>query len=694
MSSKITSEHLCRAAAVYIRQSTLTQVLENTESQRRQYELVEAARAAGFASVMVIDDDLGRSGSGAAERPGFQKLAAAVCAGTVAAVFCIEASRLARNGRDWHHLIDLCALAGAVVVDPDGVYDPRMINDRLLLGLKGTMSEYELSLLRQRGLAARDAKAGRGELRFTLPPGYCWGENARIEIDPDERVAGAIRLVFEKFRELGSARQVYLWFLHCGLSLPVVRRNCDARQIEWRPAAYHTVHQLLKSPVYAGAYAFGRTRGRTRIVDGRARKTGGHKVPITDWAVLLRDHHEGYITWEHFEENQRLLLENAHMKKRTARKSGRGGRALLSGLVRCGRCGRMMRVFYQSRAGHPYRYQCRGESNGTGLCVGIGGLRIDRAVAAQILEAVSVHAVEAALEAAEQVERAEIERRRAVERELEEAQYEAALAARRYELVDPGKRHVARELEARWNTALERVEQIGQRLVGVDAGRASRPRIDRAALMELAQDLPAVWNAPTTRMGTKQRLLRVLVEEVLISLDDETNQTVVTIHWVGGRHSETRVARVRNRRSASESQPNAVDVIRKLGGHCPDRELAVTMNRMQCRSDDGGTWTMMRVRELRERMGIAEFAAATAGPETISIDETAQRLGICVGSVRRLIREGKLPATQLMPWAPWKVPVEVLESETVQIGVQEIVARRPGRTKQLQDVKTLRLPGI
>lgn len=268
------------------------------------------------------------------------------------------------------------------------------------------------------------------------------------------------------------------------------------------------------------------------------------------------------------------------------------------------------------------------------------------------------------------------------QRELEEAQYEAALAARRYELVDPGKRHVARELEARWNTALERVEQIGQRLVGLDAERASRPRIDRAALMELAQDRRAVWNAPTTHTGTKQRLLRVLVEEVLISLDDEAHQTVVTIHWVGGRHSETRVARVRTARSAAERRPSAVDVIRKLGGRCPDRELAVTMNRMRCRSDDGGTWTMMRVRELRERMGIEEFAGPTAGPETISIDGTAQRLGLCAGSVHRLIREGTLPASQPMPWAPWKVPVEALESEPVQIGVQEIVGRCPGRAKQ------------
>ena len=208
------------------------------------------------------------------------------------------------------------------------------------------MSEYELSLLRQRGLAARDTKAARGELRFTLPPGYCWGESGRIEIDPDERVAGPIRLVFEKFRDLGSSRQVYLWFLAAGLSLPVVRRNAVTRHIEWRPAAYHTVHQVLKSPIYAGAYAFGRTGGRTRIVAGRARKTEGHKRAMADWGVLLRDNHEGYIAWERFEENQRTLLENAHMKKCASRKSGRGGRALLTGLARCGRCGRMIRVFY------------------------------------------------------------------------------------------------------------------------------------------------------------------------------------------------------------------------------------------------------------------------------------------------------------------------------------------------------------
>ena len=429
---------LQRKAIVYVRQSTPQQVQMNLESQRRQYELVDVARRRGFTNVETIDDDLGRSGSGLIDRPGFQKLVALVCSGSVGAVYCIEASRLARNGRDWHHLIDLCALVGALVVDGDGTYDPRLVNDRLLLGLKGTMSEYELSLLRQRGLAARDSKAKRGELRFTLPPGLCWSEAGRIEFDPDERVVGAIRMVFSKFRELGSARQVFLWLRQCQLTLPVVIRNATTCRIVWK-LAYHTVLQVLQNPLYAGAYAFGRTTNRTSVVDGRAHKTSGHRKPMPSWQVLLKGNHAGYISWDEFEENQRMIVENAHMKKRAARKSARGGRALLTGLARCGRCGRMMRVFYGSRVQYSHRYQCRGDDSHIGsiLCIGIGGVRVDRAVAVKILEAVSDSAIDAAILAADQIARNGDEVRKALVREIEEARYEASLASRRYEAVDP-----------------------------------------------------------------------------------------------------------------------------------------------------------------------------------------------------------------------------------------------------------------
>lgn len=290
-------------------------------------------------------------------------------------------------------------MAGTLVIDPDGAYDPRLVNDRLLLGLKGTMSEYELSLMRQRGIAARDSKAKCGEYRFMLPPGFSWSETGRIEIDPDDHVGEAVRLVFAKFRELGSARLVFLYFRTANIRMAVVLRNVDICKIVWKTPAYHSVMQILHNPLYAGAYAFGRRAQRTEIVDGRARKINDLARPQADWNVLLRDNHPGYITWQEYEANRALLLENAHIKKTCARKSARGGRALLTGLMRCGRCGRMMRVFYGMGKGNSHRYLCRGDDGhvGSGLCIGIGGVRVGRPLALQILEAVSHHAIDAAV---------------------------------------------------------------------------------------------------------------------------------------------------------------------------------------------------------------------------------------------------------------------------------------------------------
>lgn len=695
MSPKIGADHLARVAVVYVRQSTMGQVVGNLESQRRQYDLAGAARTAGFKSVTVIDDDLGRSGSGSVERPGFDRLVAMVCSGDVGAVYCIEASRLARNGRDWHHLIDLCALAGALVIDPDGAYDPRIVNDRLLLGLKGTMSEYELSLMRQRGLAARDSKARRGEFQFMLPPGFCWSEPGRIEIDPDEHVQEAVRMVFAKFRELASARQVFLWFRSADIKMPVVRRNTGVYKVAWKSPAYHTVVQILHNPLYAGAYAFGRRGQRTQIVDGRAHKVNGIRKPEQEWSVLLRDHHAGYITWREYEANQKLLLENAYMKKNCARKSARGGRALLTGLMRCGRCGRMMRVFYGMGKGHSHRYQCRGDDGhvGAGLCIGIGGVRVDRAVALQLLEAVSDRAVEAAIFASDQIERSTNDIIAAAERDLEAARYEASLAARRHEMVDPAKRFVARELEARWNGALEKVAEIESRIEDLRATAAARPKIDRAALMQLAHDLPAAWNAPTADTRTKQRLLHILIQEIVCDLDDAANEVVLLIHWTGGRHSELRAPRNYGGCCVpTEPPPSAVEAIRKLAVRWNDRDVAVSLNRMRCRTSDGETWTTVRVRETRERLGIPEGGHVDDG--MISLVKAADRLNICLGSARRLVDRGILPATQMMKGSTWLVPSAALDTPAVRQGAQDVIARRPKIFENYQYDKLIRLPGL
>jgi hypothetical protein len=464
----------------------------------------------------------------------------------------------------------------------------------------------------------------------------------------------------------------------------------------WKTPAYHSVMQILHNPLYAGAYAFGRTGPRTRIADGRACTTNGYRKPRAEWSVLLPDHHRGYITWQEYEENQRLLLENAYMKKNCARKSGRGGRALLSGLMRCGRCGRMMRVFYGMGKGNAHRYQCRGDDGhvGAGLCIGIGGVRVDRAVALQCLEAVSDHAVEAAILAADHKASESDQVIAAAERDLEAARYEASLAARRYELVDPAKRHVARELEARWNGALERVAELEQRIVDLRATATKRPEVDRELLVRLARDLSAAWNAPSTDMATKQRLIRVLIQEVVCELDDTANEAVLLIHWTGGRHTEVRVPRVRTSGYPAERIPAAVDALRRLADHLPDKDIAISLNGMRCKTSDGGTWTTVRVREMRERLGIPEHDRCRDNGQVISLMKAAEQLGICAGSAKSLVLRGVLPATQIMPGSPWLVPVAALTSESVKRGVQRVIDRRPRFYEDYQYDNVVRLPGL
>jgi hypothetical protein len=535
-----------------------------------------------------------------------------------------------------------------------------------------------------------------GSIDLCSHPAFCWSEASKIEIDPDEHVFDTIRFVFTKFRELGSARQVFLWLRSADIKMPVVRRNVDVYKVIWKAPAYHTVVQILHNPLYAGAYAFGRSTQRTRVVDGRARKVSGFGKPREEWNVLLNDNHPGYISWQDYEYNQKLLLENAYMKKNCARKSARGGRALLTGLMRCGRCGRMMRVFYGMAKGNAHRYQCRGDDGhvGAGLCIGIGGVRIDRAVAQQILEAVSDRAVDAAILAADRVERSRRDVVAAVERELETARYDASLASRRYELVDPAKRHVARELEARWNGALERVAELERRIQDLRAKSSDGPKIDRALLLQLAGDLSAVWNASSTDTRTKQRLIHILVQEIICELDESANEAVLLIHWTGGRHTEVRVPRVKTGRYPGDRAPAAVDALRKLAGQWPDRKLAESLNRMRCKTGDGETWTTVRVREMRERLGLPEYDSAKVGEEAISLAKAAERLGICVGSAKRLALKGVLPATQPMPGSPWLVPVKALTSEAVLIGVQHVINRRPKIFDDYQYDKVVRLPGL
>src|SRR5512147_2289309 len=420
---------LKRKAVVYVRQSTQAQVQSNLESQRRQYELVDVARQCGFLDVEIIDDDLGRSASGTVARPGFDRLVAWLCAGKVGAVLCFDASRLARNGRDWHHLLELCGLVEARVIDLDGVYDPCRPNDRLLLGMKGSISEFELGVLRARMLDAARAKARRGELRISVPVGYIWHREIGLGLDPDLRIQEVIRLIFARFRELGSARQVLLSMLAEQVHFP---RPSDGKKLvtfEWTPIRYRNVISVLKNPFYAGAYGYGKSEKRTTLVDGRLRKSYGHGKPLEAWEVLLKDHHQGYIDWAEYERNQTQLAANAYGRVGGA-KSGRGGRALLAGLLTCGRCGRHLAVAYTGRPpGRPV-YRCDRPNLMLGLprCLGFGGPRVDAAVAGEILRAVQPMAITAALEAERMHMESRAEQQRIIELELQQARYETSLA--------------------------------------------------------------------------------------------------------------------------------------------------------------------------------------------------------------------------------------------------------------------------
>src|SRR5580692_6047443 len=419
--TKITAEQLERSAIVYIRQSTAYQVTNNVESGRRQYGLVERARQLGWIDVQVIDDDLGRSGGGIT-RPGFEKLLTAICERRVGAVLSIEASRLARNGRDWHTLLEFCGLVGTLIVDEDGVYDPRSINDRLLLGMKGTMSEMEVSVFRQRSMEAMKQKARRGELFLTVAVGYAKTGHDRIELDPDRRVREAIALVFRKFAELRTVRQVLVWIRQENMLLPAIVQGNGGRPVEWKLPVYHTLHHILTNPVYAGAYVFGRRTARVSIEDGRKRIVRGLRRDPSDWDVLIKHHHEGYISWEEYERNQRLIGDNANGKSYLGRGSVRRGGALLPGLFRCARCGRKLQVSYGGSKTFSQRYACRGafSERAEMSCISFGGMRVDRTVAREVLDRVQPFGVQAALAAMESLGRERLDKLKQLENAIED----------------------------------------------------------------------------------------------------------------------------------------------------------------------------------------------------------------------------------------------------------------------------------
>jgi DNA invertase Pin-like site-specific DNA recombinase len=653
--SKITAEHLARGAYVYVRQSTADQLTHNPESRRRQYGLADRARQLGWTRVEIIDDDLGRSGGGTA-RPGFERLLAAICHGRVGAVLAIEASRLARNGRDWHTLIEFCGLVGTIIVDEDGIYDPRHPNDRLLLGMKGAMSELELSLFRQRSQEALKQKARRGALVLGVAAGYVKVGRDRIEKNPDRRIREALQLVFSKFAEFQSVRQVHFWLREEGIELPVKSRHGD---IIWRLPAYNIAHNILTNPIYAGAYAFGRTTSRVFVENGRKRVRRGVHRPMAEWDVLIKDHHEAYITWDEFERNQSVIANNATGKgSATVKGAVRRGELLLPGLLRCGHCGRKLHVSYSGKLG---RYSCHGArtNHGTARCISISGLSIDGAVSTEVLHVLKPLGIDAAVKAIETQTSETSAAQRQLELSLRQARYEAAHARRQYDAVDPANRLVARELERRWNEALQAVHRIEGEIAAIVSSKPPPlSEWERQQLMQLGADLELAWLHPAATAATRKRILRTALNEIVVRKEGAIIHAV--LHWQGGDHTALQVKQRLNAGGRHHWPPeDTISLVRELARLMPDRQIARLLNRCGKPTGYSNGWTQERVRGFRRHHAIAVYRnGERAERGEITLDGAAEIIGVCKMTALRMIRRGDIKGRQVCPGAPWVIKAE------------------------------------
>lgn len=663
--TKIRPDHLDRLAVIYVRQSTLFQVRENTGSSLRQYDLVKRAQDLGWTtpSIQVVDQDQGHSGSSAVGRDGFQWVVAEVGLGHVGAVLSLEVSRLARNSSDWHRLLEICALTDTLVIDEEGVYDPGLHNDRLLLGFKGSMSEAELHWLKSRLLGGKVAKAEQGTLRFRLPIGLMYDPVGRIMLDPDEAVQEAVRLVFALFEQFGSALAVVTSFAEQHLRFPTRWwGGKQADELIWGQLSHGRVLNILHNPLYAGAYAYGRTQFRSRTLPGEEPRVKGRtrRLPQEEWTIVRLDQHPGYISWNQFLANQRHLDDNRTWRAEEHRGAVRSGPSLLQGIVLCGSCGRRMSIRYQ-RDGSLLMYECNQAHRqlGTKTCQTIRGDRIDRAVVQCFLEAIQPAHLEVALSALDSLEMRAKQIESQWQRHIERAQYEADLARRRYKVVDPDNRLVARSLEREWNEKLAEVEKLEREYaLGPKPAVLLLTAAQREQIRRLAHDVPAIWHAPTTTFVERKQLVRWLIKDVTLS--KRGNVIDVAVRWQT--EALTHLAIPRHKKSWEERQtsPHVVERVRELSPTHTNAQIATLLNEEGERAGMGGSFTVSKIEWIRYAYhipaGCPERPKATPtgqrGDGRYSAKAAAELLNVDVSTVADWCKTGILESVRSTPLGP------------------------------------------
>jgi DNA invertase Pin-like site-specific DNA recombinase len=654
---KIQPRHLARGALIYVRQSHPSQVQRHPESARRQYGLIDRARLLGWPAeqVTVIDDDQGKSAAGSAaahERDGFGRLVSAVGLGEIGIVLVLEVSRLARNSAEWYRLLELAALAGVLIADDTTIYDPRLFNDRLLLGLRGTISEVELHCIQERLRGARSSKAQRGELRLRLPAGYVYGSDGRVEFDPDQEVQAALRAIFEQFVRRGTASAVLRFCNEHGLTLPRRRWLAQtAPTIVWMRPSYQAIHMILTNPTYAGAYVYGYRRGTPAAVGASGPR---RRYALDDVGVLRRDHHPAYLSWEQYLANCAALRDNGR-RFPTSRGAPQGGAGLLQGLVVCGRCGCRMQLRY----GVPsVAYVCgtRHQRYAEPICQSLTINHVDPAVSAAFLAVIRPADVEAALALAAEREHDRTRVTQQWQLRLERARYEAERARRQYDQVEPEHRLVARELEGRWNERLRALAGLETEYQREQArGLAPVTAEEQAQLARLVEDLPALWAAPETTAEDRKRLLRCLIRAVVLLRDDRPNAaggiTTIRIGWCSGAWSEVRVRRPSSGDHLRTAAP-VLERIRTLAEHESDEQIAERLNTEGMTTSTGLPWTTLRVQQRRAYHQIPSgrsFNARSALAHQqglLSAAEAAAKLGVTRTSLRAWREWGFLQVEQ------------------------------------------------